>query len=137
MLACNVIPRLAALFNDKEASVRRNAHKAVSMYSEAPPGRYMRVIMSRQTNVSIVLGAQNLIDLRLVDTLLKKLVTELDEIKVDRLWIEKSVASSTLLIFFTGTDFEHSPFLPDVRCRTSSGLRRDDHLYIPASASFG
>jgi hypothetical protein len=28
------------------------------------------------------LGAQNLIELRLVDTLLKKLVTELDEIKV-------------------------------------------------------
>lgn len=40
MLACNVIPRLADLFNDSEASVRRNAHKAVSMYSEAPPGRY-------------------------------------------------------------------------------------------------
>ncbi|CAF0914935.1 unnamed protein product [Adineta steineri] len=63
MLACNVIPRLAELFNDKEASVRRNAHKAVSMYSEAPP------------------GAQNLIELRLVETLLKKLVSELDEIK--------------------------------------------------------
>ncbi|CAF0907209.1 unnamed protein product [Rotaria sordida] len=63
MLACNVIPRLAELFNDKEPSVRRNAHKAVSMYSEAPP------------------GAQNLIELRLVDTLLKKLVSELDEIK--------------------------------------------------------
>lgn len=28
------------------------------------------------------IGAQNLIELRLVDTLLKKLVTELDEIKV-------------------------------------------------------
>jgi hypothetical protein len=39
MLACNVIPRLAELFDDKEPSVRRNAHKAVSMYSEAPPGR--------------------------------------------------------------------------------------------------
>jgi hypothetical protein len=38
MLACNVIPRLAELFDDKEPSVRRNAHKAVSMYSEAPPG---------------------------------------------------------------------------------------------------
>ncbi len=38
MLACNVIPRLAELFNDKEPSVRRNAHKAVSMYSEAPQG---------------------------------------------------------------------------------------------------
>jgi hypothetical protein len=38
MLGCNVIPRLAELFNDKEPSVRRNAHKAVSMYSEAPPG---------------------------------------------------------------------------------------------------
>ena len=38
MLACNVIPQLADLFNDQEPSVRRNAHKAVSMYSEAPPG---------------------------------------------------------------------------------------------------
>ncbi|CAF4742350.1 unnamed protein product, partial [Rotaria magnacalcarata] len=37
MLACNVIPCLASLFDDKEPSVRRNAHKAVSMYSEAPP----------------------------------------------------------------------------------------------------
>lgn len=40
MLVCNVIPRLANLFNDSEASVRRNAHKAVSMYSEAPPGKF-------------------------------------------------------------------------------------------------
>ncbi|CAF4200748.1 unnamed protein product [Rotaria socialis] len=63
MLACNVIPRLASLFDDKEPSVRRNAHKAVSMYSEAPP------------------GAQNLIEIHLVDTLLKKLISELDEIK--------------------------------------------------------
>lgn len=63
MLACNVIPRLAQLFNDNEPSVRRNAHKAVSMYSEAAP------------------GAQNLVDLRLIETLFKKLVTELDEIK--------------------------------------------------------
>jgi hypothetical protein len=38
MLACNVIPSLARLFNDQEPSVRRNAHRAVSMYSEAPPG---------------------------------------------------------------------------------------------------
>ena len=38
MLACNVIPSLAQLFDDTEPSVRRNAHKAVSMYSEAPPG---------------------------------------------------------------------------------------------------
>jgi hypothetical protein len=29
-----------------------------------------------------ILGAQNLIELRLVDTFLKKLVSELDEIKV-------------------------------------------------------
>ena len=39
MLACNVIPRLAELFDDKEASVRRNAHKAISMYSEASIGK--------------------------------------------------------------------------------------------------
>lgn len=44
MLACNVIPRLAELFNDKEPSVRRNAHKAVSMYSETPPGIYHYII---------------------------------------------------------------------------------------------
>jgi hypothetical protein len=44
MLACNVIPRLAELFNDKEPSVRRNAHKAVSMYSESPPGKHLNII---------------------------------------------------------------------------------------------
>jgi hypothetical protein len=47
MLGCNVIPRLAELFNDKEASVRRNAHKAVSMYSEAPPGIEFCVIKTQ------------------------------------------------------------------------------------------
>lgn len=44
MLACNVIPRLADLFNDNAPSVRRNAHKAVSMYSEAPPGIILYII---------------------------------------------------------------------------------------------
>ncbi|CAF0797239.1 unnamed protein product, partial [Didymodactylos carnosus] len=59
----DVISRLSELFDDKEASVRRNVHRAIAMYAEAPP------------------GAENIIELKLIPNLLTKLTAELDEIK--------------------------------------------------------
>lgn len=59
-----IVNQLSALFNDNENMSRKNAHKTIEMVSELP------------------YGAENIISLRLVKTLVDKLKTELDEIKL-------------------------------------------------------
>ena len=38
----NIIPPVAKLFDDKEDIARKNAHMAIEMVSETPPGKKMR-----------------------------------------------------------------------------------------------
>ena len=59
-----IIKQLSNLFNDSENMARKNSHQTVEMISELP------------------FGAQNIVDLHLVKTLVEKLKTELDEIKL-------------------------------------------------------
>ncbi len=59
-----IILPLSKLFSDKEDIARKNAHKAMEMISETPP------------------GAEGIVAADLVPTLVLKLKTEHDEIKV-------------------------------------------------------
>lgn len=59
-----IIPPVAKLFDDKEDIARKNAHQAIEMISETPP------------------GAEGIVNANLVPILVKKLSTEKDEIKV-------------------------------------------------------
>lgn len=59
-----IVKQLSNLFNDSENMARKNSHQTVEMISELP------------------FGAQNIVDLYLVKTLVEKLKTELDEIKL-------------------------------------------------------
>ncbi|KAK3104197.1 hypothetical protein FSP39_025204 [Pinctada imbricata] len=58
-----IITPVSKLFDDKEDIARKNAHKAVEMISETP------------------LGAEGIVEANLIATLVKKLASEVDEIK--------------------------------------------------------
>lgn len=64
MIDQGIVSELAVLFDDKEAMARKNAHKTIEMLSEFP------------------FGAEGIVNLKLIKTLVDKLKTELDEIKV-------------------------------------------------------
>ncbi|KAL4225085.1 Radial spoke head 14 [Mactra antiquata] len=59
----NIIPPVSKLFDDKEDIARKNAHQAIEMISETPP------------------GAEGIVTADLIGTLVMKLKSELDEIK--------------------------------------------------------
>lgn len=59
-----IIKDLSILFDDDEVTARRNSHKAIEMLSEFP------------------FGAEGIINLFLIKTLVEKLKTEIDDIKV-------------------------------------------------------
>ena len=61
----SIIIPLSRLFDDGEDIVRKNAHKAIEMISETPP------------------GAEGIVEAELVVKLVDKLRTEHDEIKVN------------------------------------------------------
>lgn len=58
-----IIPPVAKLFDDKEDIARKNAHMAIEMVSETPP------------------GAQGIVEASLIAVLVNKLKSEVDEIK--------------------------------------------------------
>ncbi|WAR03909.1 RSP14-like protein [Mya arenaria] len=60
----NIIPPVAKLFDDKIDIARKNAHKAIEMISETPP------------------GAEGIVQADLIGTLVNKLKTEVEEIKL-------------------------------------------------------
>ncbi|XP_071120309.1 radial spoke head 14 homolog [Mytilus galloprovincialis] len=63
-LAQGIVEPVSKLFDDKEDVARRNAHQAIEMISETP------------------LGAQGIVNAKLVPTLVKKLSLETEEIKI-------------------------------------------------------
>lgn len=58
-----IVSELSVLFNDKEPMARKNSHKTIEMLSEFP------------------FGAEGIVNLNLIQILVEKLKTELDEIK--------------------------------------------------------
>ena len=58
-----IIESLAVLFNDTEAEARKNSHKTVEMLSELP------------------FGAEGIVNLKLIKTLVEKLKNEIEPIK--------------------------------------------------------
>lgn len=63
-ISCSIIVPVSELWDDKEDMVRRNAHTTLKMVSETP------------------IGAEGLVESKLVPKLVTKLLTELDEIKI-------------------------------------------------------
>lgn len=66
-LTNEVVVPLSQLFDDPEAIARKNAHLAIEMISETPP------------------GAEGIVDAKLIPKLVEKLSSELDEIKVSNI----------------------------------------------------
>ena len=118
MLTCNVIPRLAELFDDKEASVRRNAHKAVSMYSEASIGKTK--IVGEISNVFFSLFRSTEFDWTSSGWDIAEETSDWTGrnqslLNHYRIWVHRR----SLL----DTDFEYHSFLSYCRCWTSLGCR--------------
>ena len=81
-----IIPTLAILFDDKEVTARKNAHKTVEMVSELPYGKLILYDfwgdLEHRPWASWTLGADAINQLKLIKTLVEKLKTEVDDIKV-------------------------------------------------------
>ncbi len=86
MVEQGAIKELAVLFNDKEVMARKNAHQTIEMLSELPFGNifsFVKVSHNILQDESLkTIGAEEIVNLKLIQTLVEKLKTEIDEIKV-------------------------------------------------------